>query len=138
MGKMDITYRTDRQITASEFIGLLNKTSLGARRPVSDLECIEAMLEHADLMVTAWRDDQLVGVARSLTDFHYCCYLSDLAVAESEQQLGIGKALIDHTQASLASGCRMILLAAPQAESYYPHIGFDQHRSAWTRVKPAT
>ena len=135
---MAITYYSDRDITAPEFIGLLNKTSLGARRPVSDLECIQAMLEHADLMVTAWRGDQLVGVARSLTDFRYCCYLSDLAVAESEQKQGIGRGLIAQTEVCLSAGCRLILLAAPQAETYYPHIGFDQHMSAWTKVKPFT
>lgn len=130
---MEITYQSDRSITAQEFIDLLKSTSLGERRPLNDVGCIEAMLKEADLLITAWNGDQLIGVARSLTDFHYCCYLSDLAVAETFQNQGVGQALILETEQFLEPGCRLILLAAPQAESYYPKLGFNQHHSAWTR-----
>ncbi|MGH1431444.1 MAG: GNAT family N-acetyltransferase [Neptuniibacter sp.] len=130
---MEITYQSDRSITAQEFIDLLKSTSLGERRPLNDESCIEAMLKEANLLITAWNGDQLIGVARSLTDFHYCCYLSDLAVAETFQNQGVGQALILETEQFLEPGCRLILLAAPQAESYYPKLGFNQHHSAWTR-----
>ncbi|EGQ7707936.1 GNAT family N-acetyltransferase, partial [Vibrio cholerae] len=66
-----------------------------------------------------------------VTDFHYCCYLSDLAVSEQVQSKGIGKELIRQTFASLKKGCKLILLSAPQATEYYPKIGFKQHNSAW-------
>jgi predicted N-acetyltransferase YhbS len=98
---------------------------------VEDRKRMESMLAHANLMCTAWRDHLLVGVARSLTDFSFCCYLSDLAVDEAFQKQGIGKGLIQVTRDRLDSGCKLILLAAPKAESYYPHIGFSQHPSAW-------
>jgi len=89
------------------------------------------MLHHANLLCTAWDDSLLVGVARSLTDFEYCCYLSDLAVDERYQKQGIGRGLIELTRSKLGPKAKLILLAAPKAEEYYPKIGFDPVRSAW-------
>jgi predicted N-acetyltransferase YhbS len=98
---------------------------------VDDPKCIKAMLEHADLVCTAWDGEKLVGVARSVTDFQYCCYLSDLAVDAAYQKQGIGRELIRLSQSRLGSKAKIILLAAPKAEGYYARIGFDAHRSAW-------
>lgn len=90
------------------------------------------MLDNANLTVTAWKEDRLVGIARSVTDFFYCCYLSDLAVDRACQGEGIGRELIRLTQSELGSRCSIILLSAPGAVTYYPHLGLDQHPSAWT------
>jgi predicted N-acetyltransferase YhbS len=89
------------------------------------------MVEHANLICTAWDDDLLVGVARSLTDFSFCCYLSDLAVDITYQSRGIGTELIRLTQSQLHPDAKLVLLAAPKAVSYYPKIGMTQHESAW-------
>ena len=126
-----VEYKINVPISAQQFIGLLNSTSLGARRPVNNPNVIESMLKHGNLLVTAWIGDKLVGVARSLTDFDFCCYLSDLAVDESLQVGGIGKQLIRLTKEQLHPDCMINLLAAPQAVGYYPKIGFEQHNSAW-------
>lgn len=126
-----IEYTTSHRISAAQFIQLLQQTTLGNRRPVDNPACIQGMLDHADVLVTAWQDEALVGVARSVTDFHYCCYLSDLAVSEQVQAQGIGKELIRQTFLALQPGCKLILLSAPQAAGYYPHLGFSQHSSAW-------
>ncbi|HCB15343.1 MAG TPA: GNAT family N-acetyltransferase [Gammaproteobacteria bacterium] len=128
---MMIGYSTSRMLLADEFIDVLQRSTLAGRRPVDDPECIAAMLAHADLTVTAWEGDRLVGVARSVTDFSYCCYLSDLAVDAHFQGQGIGRELIRQTRALLGPTCRLILLAAPNAASYYPHIGLEKHPSAW-------
>jgi len=128
---MNITYHDSRVLTAKEFVSLLERSTLAQRRPVDDPNCIAAMLRHANLLITAWDGEKLVGVARSVTDFEYCCYLSDLAVDESYQKKGIGRELIRLTQAKLGVRAKVILLAAPKAEGYYPKIGFDAHRSAW-------
>lgn len=85
-----IDYKVNEPISVKQFIELLNKTTLGARRPLEDEKRIAAMLHHADLLITAWDGEQLVGIARSVTDFAYCCYLSDLAVDEQYQKQGIG------------------------------------------------
>lgn len=124
-------YRVGEPITADQFIDVLRRSTLAERRPVDDLERVQAMLDHADLLITAWDDDLLVGVARSVTDFSYCCYLSDLAVDGDYQRQGIGRQLIRKTMNQLHSECSLILLAAPDAQRYYPHIGFIQHQSAW-------
>lgn len=128
---MNIKYHTNAPITKEQFVDLLSETTLGARRPIDNLVCIQGMLDHADLLISAWLDNKLVGIARSVTDFHYCCYLSDLAVAESVQAQGVGKELIRQTFMVLKPGCKIILLAAPQAVTYYPKIGFAPHQSAW-------
>ena len=129
-----LTYRTNHPVSRAQFIALLQKTSLGARRPLAEAERIDAMLQNADLLISAWDDDRLVGIARAVTDYAYCCYLSDLAVDEAWQRRGIGQGLLATLKQALHPQCKIILLAAPQATDYYPHIGFTQHPSAWTKV----
>jgi GNAT superfamily N-acetyltransferase len=128
---MSIHYESGRSISSVEFADLLRRSTLAERRPVDAQKCLSAMLEHANLLCTAWDDSALVGVARSITDFEYCCYLSDLAIDEKYQRRGIGRELIRLTQSRLGPRAKLILLAAPKAEAYYPRVGFDQHRSAW-------
>lgn len=128
-----IEYRTNYPITATQYIALLTQTTLGDRRPINDIDCINAMLTHSNLLISAWDNNELIGVARSLTDLKYCCYLSDLAVRKDYQQQGIGKTLIAETEKSLYPKAKIILLSAPQAVDYYPHIGFTQHQSAWVK-----
>jgi predicted N-acetyltransferase YhbS len=128
---MNIQYETSRPISSDQFIDLLRRSTLAERRPVDDLKCIQAMLQYANLLCTAWHEEKLVGVARSVTDFEYCCYLSDLAVDEQYQKQGIGKQLIRLTQSKLGGKAKLILLSAPKAQTYYPQIGFDPHPSAW-------
>ena len=128
---MSIHFESERAITEVEFVDLLVRSTLAERRPIDDPKCIAAMLRHANLLCTAWDGQKLVGVARSVTDFEFCCYLSDLAVDQNYQKQGIGRELIRLTQSKLGSRAKMILLAAPKAENYYPKIGFDAHRSAW-------
>ena len=126
-----IDYSTTTPLSPTTFINLLRRSTLAERRPVDDAETIAGMLANADLTVTAWDGELLVGVARSVTDFHYCCYLSDLAVDEAYQRQGIGVELIAHTQAQLGPRCNLILLAAPAAADYYGHIGFNHHPRCW-------
>lgn len=128
---MNILYEHSRKISDEEFIDVLKRSTLSERRPVNDPACVRAMLKHANLLCTAWDGDVLVGVARSVTDFEYCCYVSDLAVDEKYQRKGIGKELIRVTQSQLGAKAKIILLAAPKAEGYYGKVGFSQHRSAW-------
>ena len=127
---MEITYRICNDLDLDQVIDLYHASTLGERRPVDDRARMAAMLEHANLVVTAWEGDLLVGISRSLSDFAYVTYLSDLAVRESHQRLGIGKELIRITQRE-SGQAYIVLLAAPKAVDYYPHIGFTQHPSAW-------
>lgn len=129
---MDITYSAKKIISAEQFIDLLKRSTLGERRPIDDYGCIQGMLDNAGLLVTAWDGDLLIGVSRSVTDFHFACYLSDLAVDTSYQKSGIGRRLIAMTQESLGPKCKIILLSAPAATEYYPHLGMIKHESAWT------
>lgn len=128
---MEISYSINASITCEQFIALLNASGLGERRPVDDEQCIEGMLKNSNLMVTAWHKEQLVGIARSVTDFHYACYLSDLAVHKNYQQLGLGKTLQNLTQKQLGPRCKLILLAAPDANSYYEKLGFTSNPRCW-------
>jgi GNAT superfamily N-acetyltransferase len=121
-----VTYRSDVKITPHQFIDVLKRSTLAERRPIGDHARIETMLLHANILVTAWIDNKLVGVSRALSDFSYCCYLSDLAVDESYQKQGIGKKLISETHAVSGLNTTLILLAAPKAATYYPKIGMEQ------------
>lgn len=128
---MGIEYKINTPVSVDQFIGLLNASTLGERRPIDDRACMNGMVENSNLMVTAWSGEQLVGIARSVTDYHYACYLSDLAVHKSYQQTGIGKSLQSITQKQLGPKCKLILLAAPMANSYYEHIGYTNNPRCW-------
>jgi predicted N-acetyltransferase YhbS len=127
-----ITYRDKANISAQEAIDLYIRSTLGERRPIGQIDTFTAMLANANLMVSAWDEDKLVGIARSLTDFAYVAYLADLAVDQQYQKQGIGKQLIKETQARLAPDCMIVLLAAPKANEYYQKLGFEHNPRAWT------
>ncbi len=131
MSIMPLAYKVNIPLDLDAVIEVYRTSTLGERRPVDERERMQQMVDNADLIVTAWDGDLMVGIARSVTDWAYCCYLSDLAVRESHQRQGIGKELIRRTQAELGEGTSLILLAAPKAVDYYGHIGMHHHPSAW-------
>ena len=125
-----ITYRLGNNLDLDQVIELYRASTLGKRRPVDDRDRMQKMIAAANLVVTAWDSDLLVGISRSMTDFSYATYLSDLAVRLSHQRQGIGRELIRETQ-RYSGPASIILLAAPKAVDYYPRIGFTAHNSAW-------
>lgn len=128
----NVQYAIEPGLSSEEFIDVLVRSTLAARRPVDDRPTIETMLRKADLVVTGRTGSLLVGVSRAITDFAYCTYLSDLAVDVACRGRGIGRQLIRQTHAAAGLHTRLILLAAPAAASYYPHIGMERHDSCWT------
>ncbi len=128
---MSIEYKINEPISTDQFIELLVNSTLGERRPVKDHKCMKGMISNSNLTVSAWESDQLIGISRSVTDFHYACYLSDLAVSQSHQKKGIGKQLQAITQKQLGPRCKLILLAAPSANTYYEDIGYKNNPRCW-------
>ncbi|HEX7417047.1 MAG TPA: GNAT family N-acetyltransferase [Steroidobacteraceae bacterium] len=127
-----IDYRHGNELDLDAVIELYRASSLGERRPVDDRAIMGQMLRHANLVVTAWDASLLVGISRTLTDFGYVGYLSDLAVHAAYQRRGIGVQLVDQTRRRMGPRASLVLLAAPLARDYYPKIGFERHESAWT------
>jgi GNAT superfamily N-acetyltransferase len=121
---MNITYRSDVTPTTQQIIDLYD--SSGINRPTVDRDRIEMMYANSNLVVTAWDGETLVGIARSLTDFCYTCYLSDLAVRKEYQAAGIGRQLIALTKEIIGEQSMLLLLSAPAAMDYYPKVGFDK------------
>ena len=128
-----IEYLIEPTLAVEEFVDVLRRSRLAERRPVNDIARVAKMLESADLIVAA-RDEggKLIGVARAISDFAYCTYLSDLAVDIAYQRRGIGRRLIRLVHENAGLSTRLILLAAPAAAGYYPHIGMEKHESCWT------
>ena len=126
---MNLTYIRDPELTAEQVADLFRRSTI--RRPVEDLERIGRMLAHASRTICAYDGDKLVGIARSLTDFSYACYLSDLAVDEAYQKQGIGKELVNRTHDVIGPECAFLLLSAPAAMDYYPKIGFQKAENAY-------
>ena len=133
-----IVYDVEPGLSADEFIDVLVRSTLAERRPVADRVRIAKMLAQADLIVTARGGGRLVGVSRAITDFSYCTYLSDLAVDERFQRRGIGQILLRKTHEAAGLDTMLILLSAPAAESYYPHIGLQKHGSCWIAPRTIT
>lgn len=128
---MAITYRDDAQLSVEQVIELYKKSTLGERRPVGRPDIFAGMIDNADIIITAWDGEQLIGIARALTDYTYVTYLADLAVDEHYQHQGIGKQLIRETEKRTEPECMMVLLAAPKANDYYPKLGFTHNPRAW-------
>jgi GNAT superfamily N-acetyltransferase len=118
---MKITYKTDFTPSVDDIVEVYDNS--GLVRPTTDKERIGKMFKNSDLVVTAWDGDTLVGIARSVTDFCYCCYLSDLAVKKDYQKAGIGKQLVNATKETIGDQTMLLLLSAPSAMEYYPKIG---------------
>jgi len=128
---MPIVYAHEPDLSAQEFHDILVASTLAPRRPANDLERLQRMLRNADTIVTARDGGRLVGISRAITDFAYCCYLSDLAVAADYQRHGIGRSLIEETHRRAGDSTTLILLAAPAAETYYPKIGMIHMPQCW-------
>ena len=126
-----IFYRRGNDIPLAKFIELLRSNVLGERRPLDNQAAMADILHHANLIISAWNGDQLVGIARSLTDFSFVAYLADLAVHQAFQRHGIGKELIRQTRIALGPESKIVLIATPSAVGYYPHLGFTHHPEAW-------
>lgn len=128
---MTVTYDLEPNLTCEEFIDVLVRSTLAERRPVHEPGRIRRMLAQADVLCTARVGGLLVGVSRALTDFAFATYLSDLAVDQAFQRRGIGKELIRRTHEAAGRHTLLVLLAAPKAREYYPHIGLTRHDSCW-------
>jgi predicted N-acetyltransferase YhbS len=126
-----ISYRTGNDVPLDQVIELYHASTLGKRRPVDSREIMADMMRHANLVITAWDGDLLVGIARSLTDFSYVAYLADLAVRDTHQRKGIGVELMRRTQQAMGPRSMIVLLSAPAAVDYYPKVGFTHHPQAW-------
>src|ERR1035437_7931206 len=121
---MEIHFRVNEKVTAQAVIEVYK--SSGINRPIDDVKRIQSMLDNSNLIITAWNGTELIGIARALTDFTYCCYLSDLAIKKKHQKLGIGKTLIELTQETIGEQTMLLLLSSNPAMEYYPKIGFEK------------
>jgi GNAT superfamily N-acetyltransferase len=130
MAQGKIVYAREERLTVPEFLDVLHRSTLAERRPVDEPDRIAKMVAHANLFITARDGGKLVGVARSLTDFTFCCYLSDLAVDKDYQRQGIGRVLIDKTREAVGDSM-VLLLSAPNAMAYYQHIGMPKAENAF-------
>jgi GNAT superfamily N-acetyltransferase len=118
-----VRYRVGNDLDLDEVIDVYRDSTLGLRRPVDDRARMQQMLQRANLVISAWQGDRMIGVARSLSDFCFCTYLSDLAVRLAHQRQGIGRELMRRTQEE-GGRATVFLFAAPAAEAYYPRVGF--------------
>ena len=79
-----ITYEITKSFDVEKIIEVFE--SSGIVRPTKDKERIKSMFENANLVYFAYDNEELIGLARCVTDFSYCCYLSDLAVKKDYQK----------------------------------------------------
>ena len=121
---MKIQFKINAKVKADSVIEVFKNS--GINRPTDDVNRIQLMLDNSNLIITAWDGVELIGIARSVTDYNYCCYLSDLAVKKEYQKSGIGKTLIELTQNTIGDQTMLLLLSAAPAMEYYPKVGFDK------------
>ncbi|MDQ0223848.1 GNAT family N-acetyltransferase [Metabacillus niabensis] len=121
---VQLTYKLNVPLDPKDVANVFKES--GIKRPADDLPRIKQMIDNADLTFSAWDQNKLVGIARAITDYCYCCYLSDLAIDKAYQHKGIGKHLVELLQEELGETVALILLSSPIAMDYYPHIGFEK------------
>ncbi|MEX6725847.1 GNAT family N-acetyltransferase [Parapedomonas caeni] len=127
-----VVYALEPDLAAADFRDILVRSTLAERRPVDDLDRLATMVARADIIVTARAAGRLVGVSRAITDYAFCCYLSDLAVDVACQRQGIGRRLIEETRVAAGPRAKLYLSAAPAARDYYPRIGMDHEPDCWS------
>ena len=127
---MPITYQVQPKISLPDFIDILDRSTLGLRRPLADVDAMQMIFDFGNVYIGAYDAEKLVGLARVMTDFVYTSYLSDLAIDEAYQHQGIGKQLIKEVKKFIPRA-KIILLAAPAAEGYYPKIGMKNHKHCY-------
>jgi len=121
---VNITYRNNKDVKLEDVIRVFRNS--GITRPTDQPKRIQDMIRYSDILLTAWLGDRMIGVARALTDWSFCCYLSDLAVDKDVQKSGIGRELIARVREEIGEGVSLIILAAPSAMEYYPKVGFEK------------
>jgi len=126
---MDIEYNFDKKLNADQIIELYENA--GLPRPTNDKERIKKMFDNSNLIITAWHNDLLVGVARSITDWVWSCYLSDLVVRDKYKKEGVGRQLINQTKEKVGEQSMVLLLSVPTAMDYYPKVGFKKQESSF-------
>ena len=126
-----ITYKTDIVPQIREIVDLFQHSGYFPIEDRSDTERIKQMFDYADIVATAWDGKKLVGLARSLTDFCYCCYLSDLCVLEDYKENGIGRELVMQTKEKAGERCKLILQSSDEALKFYERIGMERIDSAF-------
>jgi len=126
---MNIEYSYEKRPTAEQVIELYDNA--GLPRPTNDKERMQQMFENSNLIVTAWDNELLVGVSRSITDWVWACYLSDLAVRDDYKKEGIGRKLISLTKEKVGDQSMVLLLSVPTAMEYYPRVGFKKQESSF-------
>lgn len=126
-----IEYQLEPNLSVDEYLGVLLSSGLAERRPADDREKLTKMVQNADIMLTARSRGKLIGISRCMTDFAHATYLADLAVDRAFQKQGIGRELITRSHEAAGTHTILLLLAAPAAASYYPHVGMQKHDSCW-------
>lgn len=124
-----ITYSEEKSQNAANVADVFKRS--GINRPYEDLDRIQKMIDNSDILITAWAEGRMIGVARAITDYSYCCYLSDLAVDLQYQHHGVGKELVRNVHSIIGEECSLVLLSAPSAMEYYPRIGFQKAEHAF-------
>ncbi|WP_301109204.1 GNAT family N-acetyltransferase [Sporosarcina sp.] len=121
---MNIKYKINSGITPEELANVFMLS--GIKRPYNDLSRLKKMIDNSDVIVEAWVEQELIGIARSITDYSYCAYLSDLAVKQPFQGKGIGKELLKITKTQFGKQVAIILLSSPGAMEFYPLQGYEK------------
>ena len=129
-----IEIRRESKISVREFQQVLEESALAERRPVWDHDRLAMMLRNSNLILCARDQGRLIAIARCMSDFAYCCYLSDLAVIKSYQNMGIGKQILNQIESYLHPEAKIVLLSSPSAVGYYPKAGFEKHPASFVKV----
>jgi len=125
----DVEFRVNYPISVAQICDVYDRS--GIRRPIADSARMGNMLKHANLVVSAWMGESLVGVARAFADYGWVCYLSDLAVDRAIQRAGIGRGLLHRVREEIGPYCQLVLLSSPEAMDYYPKQGFEPVRNGF-------
>ena len=123
---MSIAYAQEQDLPAADYISVVGATIMRDRRPIGNPKRVERMLRGSNLIVTARENGDIIGVLRAISDGEWVCYVSDLAVRDGHQRQGIGKALLDTCKAILGPGMVMVLVAYPEAETFYRRLGMGE------------
>ncbi len=129
--KKDITYKTNKKLKIDDIVELFYNSGYLPLKDMSNLKRIEKMFDNANLVVSAWHGKTLIGISRSLCDFSYACYLSDICVHKQYRKFNIGRKLIEITKEEAGNECKLILHSNAEAIDFYEKIGMNRISNAF-------
>ena len=107
---------------------LFNQNTLWAQGRT--IKQIKQMLANSNVIITVWKNNNLVGFGRATTDQVYRAVLWDIVVSQDLQRVGLGKIIVEELlKDKKIDSAERVYLMTTNSEEFYKQLGFKINTS---------